>query len=390
VGDLGRQIGDHARATAEASPRSTVGDVIQPGQPIPDDVTGVSDADDDTWTVTDGRWTCEATLESRLAARFKGWSADQLVAKHGPLTVTAVREQPAEPDIAHEAPVQPTCPAHGAHPHRIGATCLDCPICRPPAEPEPQQADEPALLDLVRQYGNALSRSYGLPSAASMGLLARIAALVPQQPDLMAQVMAELGVDKPEDAPLAVKADRDALTALRAIRKELIRDRDEARAEVERLTESIESQIAAKESWIGATEKIKDVVTRPLCLLLGVHHNEAIVPAVERLKAAQPDPMVLRLPEVPEGTVLTGMDTGNRYLPRRGGVWAIEYHEEECGDLHWVLRREDVRVELAPPREPRTPAEIWAGLSRIQRDVLLADNVLLTELAEALDREAGR
>jgi hypothetical protein len=84
------------------------------------------------------------------------------------------------------------------------------------------------------------------------------------------------------------------------------------------------------------------------------------------------------------------MDTGNRYLPRRGGVWAIEYHEEECGDLHWVLRREDVRVELAPPREPRTPAEIWAGLSRIQRDVLLADNVLLTELAEALDREAGR
>lgn len=50
------------------------------------------------------------------------------------------------------------CPAHGAHPHG-GRVCLDCPICRPPAEPatggtvaphdQPTTEDAPGLAELL-------------------------------------------------------------------------------------------------------------------------------------------------------------------------------------------------------------------------------------------------
>jgi hypothetical protein len=49
-----------------------------------------------------------------------------------------------------------------------------------------------------------------------------------------------------------------------------------------------------------------------------------------------------------------------------------------------------VWVEMAPPREPRTPAEVWAGMSPDARDNMLTHPISpYRELAESLDRAAG-
>lgn len=91
-----------------------------------------------------------------------------------------------------ERPAEITCPVHGEHPHGGPlVVCLDCPICRPPAA-EPQQPDV-SVLDLVRQYGDAIGGSVSAGECAgpdevwkfeqeAQALLDRIAALLSQQP----------------------------------------------------------------------------------------------------------------------------------------------------------------------------------------------------------------
>jgi hypothetical protein len=102
----------------------------------------------------------------------------------------------------------------------------------------------------------------------------------------------------------------------------------------------------------------------------------------------QDGPVVLTLPEVPEGAVaMRGARTGTRY-PRNGEFWGSP--EDTLWDLADVLNREHpegVTVEMAPPPAPRTAAEIWAAMrAKYAPGMPCAISV---DLAEALDREAG-
>jgi hypothetical protein len=274
------------------------------------------------------------------------------------------------------------------------------------ATPEPQQADASPVLDLVRQYGDERQRMGSATFAASAPVvheyktraaatLARIAALVPQQPvqardemgallwinkegcvspgaddgdnaarlpllvggdpapepDLIKEFGAQFGsflarqrasersdrhephVDGPREPSAQERADHDLMAALgveqigevipaiehlkalvdhlrnwRSEHDKRERERDEARAEVlEHLRTKLERGLALldtvksdRETIRGSLNYLKDTVTGPAIKLLGVQHNEDIVPAIERLKATQPDPRKLNLPALAE------------------------------------------------------------------------------------------
>ena len=188
------------------------------------------------------------------------------------------------------------------------------------------------------------------------------------EPDLIAQVMAELGVDRPEDVLITIQKRAAAFRRVcesARLRKE---QRDEARAEVERLKATLEASLG----------RCRCRICHELPEL-----SEASPPA-------QPDPLVLRLPEVPKGAVaLVGVRSGRRYpFHEESGGWRNDDGEGAPWKLSAVLHREQpegVRVEIVPPREPRTAAEIWRAFSDDDRRRL----VNTAELAEALDREAG-
>jgi hypothetical protein len=456
-----------------AGPRSKVGDVVQPGQPIPANVTEARDRHGDRWIqLLDRTWRCVEVRGEPWDGTPVSWQV--ISGAHGPLTVTAVREQPAEPEPQQADEFT----ALNNHVNQFGDMAARMQLMalieqrdEARAALVPQQADASPVLDLVRQYGGALSRSYGLPSAASMGLLARIAALVPQQPVQARYRQGEawwihecgmavpfrvapdnsehhcfppcktpgpwlpllVGGDPAPEPPESRAAywerrfneearshDEDALSILT-----LHRERDEARAEVERLAVELAVEREAEErgnaelkdivrrldeaevdsggaservgyaiqsmqrGWATATNNLalldtvksdretirgslnylKDTVTGPAIKLLGVQHNEDIVPAIERLKATQPDPRKLSLPKVPEGTeALTGIESGRRYARGTDSsgetVWAAGIIGGTLGE---VLDGEPdgVRVELAPPREPRT----WPKLDEEHADL---------------------
>lgn len=166
-------------------------------------------------------------------------------------------------------------------------------------------------------------------------------------------------------------------------------ERDDARAEVERLNVAVSQEIEARDENAEWADRLAQAIAEYLHTDIGEHSNmnlpwqAALIALTDAVSPAQPGPLVLRLPEVPEGTVsLVGKMTKNRYV-MHGGRW-------QFGTSRWtyaeLLGHEgELRVELAPPREQRTAAEIWAGLSPMDR---LVGGPLL-ELAEALDREAG-
>jgi hypothetical protein len=180
-------------------------------------------------------------------------------------------------------------------------------------------------------------------------------------------------LDESGNPRLVVQWPPDSADPRDTYQQKLIDERDEACAEVERLR-----------------TKVNDVrADRDRILAFGEHLMDQLRAEIERLKAAQSDPLVLRRPEVPEGTVaLVGVD-GDRYrwLGDGSDQWeAIEPRPGWRGQLGALLDREGtpVRVELAPPREQRTAAEIWRDIR--QPSVVLSVPI---ELAEALDREAG-
>jgi hypothetical protein len=203
-----------------------VGDVIQPGESIPEGVSEVLDKGSDRWAWRESRgWYCLKYWEKPPPSASSGYLHDRnrLADNWGPLTVTAVREP--EPNACHKCGRTTgklvEVNDRGKSMHAYGSCDSDGEITqsvarsfglewpRPgqaddvptfhvdeifPAE-KPQQADASVLLDLVRQYGderNAEGRTLSNPadgmdvvrahSAKAADLFDRIAALVPQHP----------------------------------------------------------------------------------------------------------------------------------------------------------------------------------------------------------------
>jgi hypothetical protein len=100
--------------------------------------------------------------------------------------------------------------------------------------------------------------------------------------------------------------------------------------------------------------------------------------------AAQPDPQVLRLPEVSKDATLIGEQLGYRWRWHEGsGGWcSAQRGPISLGRL--LAIEGTVRVELVPPADQRSAAEIWRSMSEAERA-----NVWDHDLHKALDREAG-
>lgn len=281
-----------------------------------------------------------------------------------------------------------------------------------PAAPEPQQADASPVLDLVRQYGE---ESYQQGIAAGQrdegsedhyddkarALFARISALVPQQPAQARGSDGELlwihGCSKvmawprpPQDwtcdndtspwRPLLVGGDSAPENGILAHARKALHERDAARAELERVHAEHDEAVTDRESARGALRRVAaerdEARTRMLEHLGEADEARAEVERYQRLlksqasnfAAAQPDPLVLSLPEVhPLIVAAVGIDSERRYT-RVGHLWRREFGEGGLALLVEMLDEEKpdgVRVELAPPREPRT----WPKLDGPPKDL---------------------
>jgi len=234
-----------------------IGFVIHPGLQIPDDVTEVVGPDGRTLPVFPGDYAVQR------------------------LTVTAVREQPAEPEpdvhyyfaelqanystacgIGIEEDLSTTSEAGAA----------TCDACRAAVDEEPiESAAEsvPDVLDLVRQYG-AAAHNDGYFGASARPLFARIEAEVQRLQGIAAV---------PTDAELdfEVQRLRDENGKVRGLALELA-------ATEQMLKVALDDEARGWSDW-------------GLMQALGVEQLTDVMPAIERLKAAQPDPRILSLPQ---------------------------------------------------------------------------------------------
>jgi len=299
---------------------TAIGDAIPAGQPIPDDVIVTDDAEGHRWVRTGrGHWHTSEDAIKACAVNECYEDAAWKMKRRYPLTVTAVREQPAE--RAQGFPGQTFREQREAY--------------EAAAEPE-----RPDSVDL----GEALDEAVGYYEAARAKLL------------------------------------------------EVVGERGEARAEVERLKDERDKALTWRdqmqensEAWRREAESLRVRLNFVLGELAG--YQDA---------PAQPDPLVLRLQEVPEGTEsVVGMRSGRRYEPNGSPLLPDDSSWRRADDgalfsgLGSVLDAEaphGVRVEPAPPRKLRTAAEVWHGLASRQEQKI---RQYAPELAEALDREAG-
>lgn len=315
-----------------------IGAVIQPGEAIPEDVTGFVDNEDDTWARTSrNHWHIGNNVGScERGSCGHGGSGPGI--EYFPLTVTAAREQPAEPapyvcpqcgptgQTADEHAVDHGAPAEDLlHHHTSGEDLTACGLdaWNDPEEENPDlwvhstdrigsvtceacrealaglQPVEPAavdLLDLVRQYGDARwSEGTELDGGGHNWGAARLKAA-----QLLARIEAEVNR---LHADLA--NEREAEERGHAELTDIVRRLDEAEVDSggvsERVGYAIQSMQrgwataldnlgrldtvkADRETTRAALQHLKDTVTRPAIRALGVRHNEEIVPAIERLK----------------------------------------------------------------------------------------------------------
>jgi hypothetical protein len=465
-----------------------VGDVIQPGEVVPDNVVGVLDCQDDDLVLNAlGHWHSPSAADVETCRRDVPCGVEPIT-DYAPLTVTAVREpEPAEDVhyyITEYGPSGTTLCGEGVE---EGMSTTDeagkatCEACRTAADEDapksqtvrvtmalgiddrdgkavisthhlgeigscdrqvfldavaetfgvsfapPQPADASVLLDLVRQYGDENRRVGSASASGSVGApvvheykrqaaatFDRIAALVPQHPVqardegglslwlhpcgvvmpfrvppngeahhcypvckkpgpwrpllvggdpaperpgsdayVAKRAMAELGVNRPEDVVGAIRSARNALVVAErqcdehhaeaadyaTLMKLTATERDEARAEVERLKAANELLEAQRlDAWAH----------------------------VHALDAAQPDPLVLTLPQ---GAVALIGERNYRVRYARKGTDDLWISDETDGGYSYklfrILEREgSVRVELAP-REPRT----WKQLDAAPADI---------------------
>jgi hypothetical protein len=352
---------------------AVVGDVIQPGEDIPGNAIKMRDADGDVWE-------CDS-LDRWRTADDGGEMTPGNPLRYGPLTVTAVRDEPGRQAIP--------CPdktPHEAHTHRGFAAPEGVPPSNCPGIAAAQQVAEPPLLDLVREYGdirswgmalvldeNATSEDVQRNNANSRALFDRIAEALAQQPvqahdnhgdalwihgcghvsaitapqadlgHLIQHRDCETGVDGPwrpllvatDPAPPATADDQQRVLAYldrqnERMTDELIKTRDErdvARAALARHTDEDGSPLptdAELDIRITEVTREREYWKRRFEEQAARGDEDAqriltLHAKVERLKAAHPNPLVLTLPKVPEGAVaLVGVESGRRWTLYRG------------------------------------------------------------------------
>ena len=300
-----------------------IGDIIQAGESIPYDVVGVLDCDgDDLVLNARGHWHHPNSADPATCGTYQ-CGIDPT--EYTPLTVTAVRE-PAP------APARKLIGPPHAH---LDAPCTDA--CYEPAE----------------------------------------------QPDLIAQVMEALGVDRPEDVVDWIGELNTAIVEIKGERNAIRAERDEARAEVERLKSQVNSEIEQADeraAWADrlAWAALKRTGVRETEEASG--NNELWQLALDAL-AVRPDPLVLSLPEVPKGTVAVTFPDNDDFPARAerlpDGLWRIDDTVYTLADLFVLAMNKELTVVSAPPREPRTwpkldidgdlPARVQVGSLRFLR-----------------------
>lgn len=206
---------------------------------------------------------------------------------------------------------------------------------------DPESQPESDLLDLVRQYGAKREQVIDMLNLADREELAK--RFGGESDALLARI--EVEVQRLRAAARSVSTNATAAALLTELRS------------------------ATEVGWWEYDEHGRD---RALRLIDQIARTQV---------AVQPDPLVLTLPQVPEGATLAG-SSGHRYV-LRGGVWDDE-HGPWSGFLGAVLDRErpeGVTVEMAPPREPRT----WPALDGDD----LADLPTLVEVDGTRYRRSG-
>jgi hypothetical protein len=217
----------------------------------------------------------------------------------------------------------------------------------PAPEPAGETYDEQTLVkvyDALKRAGLSEGQSINaVDEMQNLGLLfrERLATNPAPEPDLMAQVMAE---------------------------------RDEARAEVERLkapaplftngkgeihvTAVLDEQGTPRLAvqWPPGVAELADPEYG--ALRSQIAHLEVELAATQQMlnvAMQRPDPLVLSLPTVPEGAILVGGTTGRRYVLLDGWWRRADGETDYSCNLFALLSDEGTaRVEMAPPREPRT------------------------------------
>jgi hypothetical protein len=254
----------------------------------------------------------------------------------------------ADPQYSHEvdgARMHPLrVPESTAEPRRGGVLpcgcAADCPDCSCGGKVTYPESAPSVLLDLVRQYGDQIGASVlaseceGIDEAAqherqAKAILDRIAALLPQQPvqalngagcpwwlHTCGAVVARserpqphacddgtgpwrplvVGGDPAPEQPDALDEARGDYEAARAKLREVVAERDAARAEVERLKGVVERLKGVVEFLNAEAERVTDALVKA------------------RAEAAAPsDPLVLSLPTVPDGAVALIGRSGRRF-----------------------------------------------------------------------------
>jgi len=339
--------------------------------------------------------------------------------------------------------------AFSAHVPENGAECSFCPRLdgpwrpllvggTPAPEPAAETYDEQTLVkvyDALKRAGLSQGQSINaVDEMQNLGLLFRERAtcrppaeLTPELPhpsSNLAQVMEALGVDRPERVPDALnerlqlserlgqmaalrERERDEARAeverqAQQIARRLVdleRERDEARAEVERLNVAVSQEIEARDENAEWADRLANGIAEYLHVDIGEHSNMNLPWQAALIALPTPaDPLVLSLPKVPKGTVaLAGAaEPHRRYEPyvlpyEEDPVWR---HVDDGALFHGlggVLDAEHphgVTIEMASPSEPapRTAAEVWSALPGNVKQAMYSAGY--AELAEALRRES--
>lgn len=346
-----------------------IGFVIQSGEAIPEDVTAFTSGRDRVSLATGATYTGNPWLSASCAGQCIGHAADEF---EYPLTVTAVRPQPAPAeDLVHhhtsgddltacglDAWTDPEeeNPDNWVHStDRVGSvTCTAC-LEKLRGKPADESVD---LLDLVRQY-SAESFQDGFATAES-----------DEEGSDHYDGKARRLYDRIEAEVNRLRGRANGWTVAVENVRRVEAERDEALAEVERLKANVRAEGEISDSYAAWADWLAHAAIERLGVpLTDEGHDEVWEVALKALQAPAtpaPDPLVLSLPSVPDGaTALVASNEDGipvRFERRGPDGWARDDDEPAWGLIYILREFGAVSVVM---REPRT----WPAIDDAPEEV---------------------